>query len=306
MWFGFILGEIISGLVLSNAQTVLADTCGLIGSSQPDEQVDGCPAKIPLIQNKTLVAARIYSDFGNDVPSLACNGACTDYSAETKFTQGVTDAFAFGSVIVNPGCTIYVFSDELYRGTSKKFEPGLYTNIKTESPFYSCLTSACAKSMLFTCQQVLPSCTPSSDWVTVTTLDNSNSTVATDFSYKKTIGTKFTEAMTASFGTSLTVKEELQESFYGLFKQSTSISATINFDWKTMDTEETSTDTSYTVDVTLPAGLKVFIQEVVGTCDGSKIHTQMFKVVDPKKNNQILRTYQGKMKSYSLMDQFDQ
>lgn len=308
-----------SGLMLSNA-----DTCGLVisNSSHELQQINGCRDDLPLIDNgtsptfkKTILAARIYHGSGDGFTPWSCNGKCTDWPAETRSSFGETKGamLPMGSVIVNPGCTMYVFSGYNYRGGFITFEAGVHPLVKQTNKqtnyLYACYTItpsplgnavACAKSVMFTCVQVFPTCTPSSAWHTVATLDNQHSTVASQFSYTKTIGTKFSTAITNSFGVSVTAKSTFEAGFFDLFAAKTSLSLTIKYDWSRLDTEEKSTDTSYNVEVTLPAGLKVHIEEVVGTCGGSTIQTQMFRVVDSKKN-QTLITYQGKMKSYSLV-----
>merc|ERR1712183_1005840 len=37
------------------------------------EKLTGCPAKIPITENKKIVAGRIYYEVGNGLPELSCN-----------------------------------------------------------------------------------------------------------------------------------------------------------------------------------------------------------------------------------------
>lgn len=86
--------------------------------------------------------------------------------------------------------------------------------------------------------------------------------------------------MKTSMSVSETVSEAITEAFTDIFesfKSTLTLSETSTFDWSELDTETKSEATSYTVEVTLPAGLKVHIMEAVGACGGSKVQTQMFK-----------------------------
>ena len=178
------------------SQPATGATCGLVGDSQPGEQLNGCPAEIPVLdkENQIIVAARIYDTAGwnyagTDITELSCVGTCQDIEAETKFTGPNGDAFIMGSVIINPGCTMIVFQEYNYLGGEiKRFDSGVHPTIAIEAPLQDCGSVACARSMLFTCKQVFPVCTPKSYWQTVTTLDNSEATVDSHFSYKKTVG----------------------------------------------------------------------------------------------------------------------
>lgn len=324
MWFGVILVEILSGLMLSNAQTdqitaaptfdqVLGaaetPTCGLggpeaVGDSE-SKQV-GCPGEIPVVREKDgkkeIVAARVYRGSPTDLQFTSCNGDCKDYLAETKLTSAAPNAFLFASLFVNPGCKVFVFEDYNFAGTTKEkeFLPGLHHKVKPELPLHPNSEGiAVAKSMGFTCTQVLPSCTPSDKWQTVATLENTDASGPTTFSYLKTVGTSFSTSITNSFSVSVTWEAEVKASLFGQ-TASQGVSATTGYDWTSLDEEEKTTTRTYNVDVLVPAGLKVHIEEVLGTCGGSSVHTQMFRVLDDSNGN-ILRTHQGKIKSYTLI-----
>ena len=76
---------------------------------------------------------------------------------------------------------------------------------------------------------------------------------------------------------SATVSAEIGASFFSAFRAKVGVSATTGFDWKTTDSETQSTSTAFNVKELVPAGKKIQIQEVVGTCGGSTVHTQMFR-----------------------------
>ena len=134
------------------------------------------------------MAGRIYDGQGNNVPALSCNGAYNNWYAETKYTHPPPTFTGVGSIIVNPGCTLYIFEDYDFAGNySELTGPSTYLNPKKEPPLDHCSTP-CAASLLWTCKQIYPSCTPTDKWQPVTQIDNSLSSVSTTFTYEKTVG----------------------------------------------------------------------------------------------------------------------
>lgn len=276
---------------------------------------DGCPAEIPIIEDGKIMAARIWRQQGNDIPELSCNGGYEDWFAGTKDTQGGDSESGFriavSSIFVNPGCHVVLFKDHDFKRDHKSFTPGLYPNPKIERPIGPCLIQnrviPCVGSMLFSCQQTYPTCTPSDSWETVTEIDNSGSSVTSTFTYKKEVGTTFSQEMQNSQSVSKTVSAELEIAFWGNTAK-LGVSSTTGFDWTKTDSTTKSETTSFTVEVEVPPGVKMSIQDAVGTCGGSKIHTQLFRILDsnPKKDRigdseKVVKTsFQGRMDKYSL------
>ena len=58
---------------------------------------------------------------------------------------------------------------------------------------------------------------------------------------------------------SATVSAEISASFFSAFSAKVGVSATTGFDWKTTDSETQSTSTTFTVELTVPAGKKIQI-----------------------------------------------
>jgi len=254
-------------------------------SSSP---LTGCPSKIPTVANGKIVAGRIYQHQGSDLQELACNGwHYTDY-AETKYTKNDPYFQNFGSVIVNPGCKLYVFPEYNWEGAPLKYTPGIIPNPPYEwldigntiiiGPIFQC-SIPCVRSYIWTCKQTYPSCTPSDSWQTVTELDNSDSSVATKFTYEKMVGTEFSVEMTESMSVSATLSAEISAEFWGS-TFTAGLELTTGYDWTKTDSETKSEAKTYSVEIMIPAGAKLLIQEVKGTCGGSTIHTQMFRVID--------------------------
>lgn len=263
----------------------------------------GCPTELPITIDGKILAGRIYRETGNDIPQLACNGPCGNWYAESKFTQAAGGKDPFGSIIINPGCTLHIFSEYNYAGQSRQYTgPGVYPNPKVEKPIVQNCGVPCIASMLWTCQQTYPSCTPSDSWQTVTEIDNSQSSLSALFTYEKTVGTTFSQEMKESRSVSATVSASIEASFWGV-TATLGVSATTGYDWGKTDTETRSESKTFDVQVKVPPQVKMQIQEAVGTCGGSTIHTQMFRILDTgtsASEPKVIKTFKGMMKTYKL------
>ena len=100
-----------------------------------------------------------------------------------------------GSIIINPGCKLHSFMGNYNKGPYKVFSGfNIIPNPDFEysSKYYEPCTyggGPCwAGSLLWSCVQTYPSCTPSDSWETITVLDNSQSDIETDFTYERTVG----------------------------------------------------------------------------------------------------------------------
>eukprot|EP00092_Neocalanus_flemingeri_P084707 GFUD01106454.1.p1 GENE.GFUD01106454.1~~GFUD01106454.1.p1 ORF type:complete len:309 (-),score=24.12 GFUD01106454.1:698-1624(-) len=267
--------------------------------SASDVQPVGCPSKIHITMNQTIVAGKTYDGKGNNVPELSCNGKSKLWYKDTKYDAGGFYVL-FGSVIVNPGCTLIIVTP----WASKRFTgPTTIPNPKPNIPIIFGTISTCdggipcVWTLIWTCKQTYPSCEPSDKWQIVTKLDNSAQNISAQFTYEKTVGTTWSQSMTQSRSVSTTVSASISAAFWGV-TATMGISGTTGYDWKTTDSTTKSETRSYTVSVEVPPKSTFTIEEVVGFCGGSTIHTQMFRILDS--DNVILRTYQGAITSYDL------
>lgn len=257
--------------------------------------LEGCPTSINVTGNGTgygmvpgenIIAGRTYWDWGNSNEALSCNGNFTDYNPG-RFSP--TEHYArmhFSSVIVNPGCKVYVFKDIKQGGSSIEFTSGHISKTEVDWQYIlDCQEAACVQSLLWTCTQTYPSCTPSDAWHHITELDNTGSSVTTQFTYEKTVGTTHSEEIKNSMSVSATLAYEIEEGFNAGFvsaKEKFSASLTTGYDWTSTDSATTSTATTYNVQITVPPKTKVLISEVIGKCGDSTVNTQMFKITDTK------------------------
>ena len=180
------------------------------------KSVAGCFAEneISLIENDKIVAGRIYDGVGNDMALISCKladifakakevptdlskvqnfriseGFCTTWYAKTSGSSK-SGKFGFSTAFVNPGCKLYIFHDHDFKGAMKLFGPGRHLNPEIEGAIGSCNGIPCIGSMLWTCEQVFPTCKPTDAWQTLTELDNSQSRGNTKFPYTTPVGKK--------------------------------------------------------------------------------------------------------------------
>ena len=90
-------------------------------------------------------------------------------------------------------------------------------------------------------------------------------------------GTTFSESMQKSFHVSASVTASVEASLWDVMKATVSATVSTGFDWTKTDTTTRSKSTSFTVQVDVPPGVKMSIQDAVVTCGGSKVHTQLFR-----------------------------
>ena len=82
--------------------------------------------------------------------------------------------------------------------------------------------------------------------------------------------------MKRSRSVSATVSASVSAAFWGI-TATLGVSDTTGHDWSKTDTTVKSESTSFTVQVDVPAGVKMSIEDAVGTCGGSKVHTKLFR-----------------------------
>eukprot|EP00092_Neocalanus_flemingeri_P073160 GFUD01090206.1.p1 GENE.GFUD01090206.1~~GFUD01090206.1.p1 ORF type:complete len:313 (+),score=21.68 GFUD01090206.1:80-1018(+) len=271
--------------------------------SASDVQPFGCPSKIPITMNQAIVAGKTYDGKGNNVPELSCNGKSKLWYKDTKYDAGSWSVL-FGSVIVNPGCTLILVTPwDSQRLTGPKTNPNPKPDISPgingigfRGTIFTCGGIPCVWTLIWTCKQSYPSCEPDDKWQIITKLDNS-ANISAQFTYEKTVGTTWSQSMTESRSVSTTVSASISAAFWGV-TATMGISGTTGYDWKTTDTKTKSESQSFKVSVEVPPKSTFTIEAVVGFCGGSTIHTQMFRILDS--DNVILRTYQRGITSYDL------
>merc|ERR1711915_922937 len=238
----------------------------------------GCPEwnELPRVYNKKFIAARIYGGQGHDIPALSCNG---HYDEESNEKQDSTPP-GYGW----PVCTLYTFCESYYTGTVKTFEgPVFFSKLPTN---YFCghyLPSdiPAIASLIADCRQHYPDCSPSDDWVTVASLDNTDSTIPAKFTYEYSIGTSWSVEMSEGMSADATISEEMSVAFFEIFEAKIGVSVTTGYNWNKVSSQAQNEVKKYTDSVEVPAGKIIQMQQAKGTCGGSNVFTEMFRNLVP-------------------------
>merc|ERR1711892_280622 len=143
----------------------------------------GCPAftEIPVAElheknpeKDFFYGGRRYHDKGNSIPALACNGPAYDMADGDKESAPAGRYYTIGSLMINPGCSFYLFEYSNYEGRYVEYTGGNTGRLVSEVPITSWAAScnggeACFKSMMMSCQQRFPNCAPEDGWETIAT-----------------------------------------------------------------------------------------------------------------------------------------
>jgi len=229
-------------------------------------------------------AGRRYSGAGHEIPDLACNGNPHDREDGYASSAPPGSFLPFGSLLVNPGCKIYLFDGHNYEGDYVEYSGGhnglMIPKVPAEAHTCTDGDRACFGSFLWSCTQKFPNCVPEDGWTTITSLDNSESNFPTPFTFKQTIGTKWSQEVSESMSVSSRVEYSISENFFGIFEESIGVSVETGYNWGSVSGFEKSEVKEYDIGpIEVPAGEKVWIQGAVGTCGDSTVYTQMYKVI---------------------------
>ena len=139
-----------------------------------------CPALVDInnmYNSNTFTCARFYYGFGHDLPVRGCSGGCplAEYSnVPDGANEDAGDGYHYpmGSIMVKPGCTLYVFHDTNYGGKYDKYDgPGIYSKVNTG---HDSTDDGCAKghpSFQCRCRMEPVSCTPQDTFAVVLRCD---------------------------------------------------------------------------------------------------------------------------------------
>merc|ERR1712020_42006 len=91
-----------------------------------------------------------------------------------------------------------------------------------------------------------------------------------------------------SMSIDLSIADALEASYFTLFSETLSISASTGYDWTHTSSEAKSEEHSYEVDTEVPPGTIVMIDGAVGRCGGSTSKTEMFRITSYDPEGRIL------------------
>merc|ERR1712212_910860 len=227
---------------------------------------------------------RLYAVPVHDLALLGCNGVHHWRPQDYMETAAPGRAFYIGSIVVLPGCTFTGFRDVNYRGPTYVLEgPVVQSHINFNAGFnHDHGEVGWFGSFVATCEQQLPNCVASDSWVTVGSLDNSQSAFPAEYTYQHTVGTEFSKSTQHSVDISSQVSTEVKSKFFGFFKGKLGVSVKTGYDWTRVSSEATSEVVTTEVKIMIPPHEKVQLDRATGTCGGSVVHTELMRTVSSK------------------------
>jgi len=247
----------------------------------------GCPriSDLNVMYDSTrFLSMHMWQGPGHDLALLGCNGEHHWQPQDFMTTAAPGRAFFIGSIVVLPGCTFTGFRDVNYRGPTYVLEgPVVQSHINFNAGFnHDHGDVGWFGSFVATCEQQLPNCVASDSWVTVGSLDNSQSAFPAEYTYQHTVGTEFSKSTQHSVDISSQVSTEVKSKFFGFFKGKLGVSVKTGYDWTRVSSEATSEVVTTEVKIMIPPHERVQLDRATGTCGGSVVHTELMRTVSSK------------------------
>ena len=227
-----------------------------------------------------FIQFRFYQKPGGPIPSLACNGYGFESWAGDRYSPESPYFWPVGTLFVHHGCTLYEFSERNYQGEMHIFK-GPLAIYDGPDFFYHC-SVPCLASYIGECEMSMPDCVPSDVWTSVAYLDNSGSSIETEFTYTYTIGTVWSNEISKDFDIDVSVTEVLKRAFFKIFSDEVSSSFSTGYNWQSTSSQAKSDEISFTMETDVPAGTIVRIEQALGMCGASEVKTEMFRHTDLK------------------------
>lgn len=258
-----------------------------------------CPALVDvpdMLSTTTFTCARIYYGVGHALGVRGCNdcplSGAFDLGDKDDYDAGPNRLFPMGSVMVKPGCTLYVFHENNYAGSYDRYDgPAIYSKVESGS---NPTTPGCAKgnpSLKCRCGMKPVSCTPDDKFEVVLRCDATGAIDTIGCNYIKKIGLIFGQEMSESTSVSSTLKAELTAEFMGIFESTIGVSTTTGYDWTHSSSVSSSTLLEFEVIANAPAGLILTIEQAVGTCGDSKARTELFRIRHTDAKGNVVMTH---------------
>lgn len=244
-----------------------------------------CPAldSVPVMyDDETFLCARLWDASGDADPIQGCN-TCDSTPYESTTEDGYEHEYSrpVGSLIVNPGCIFYGFSEREFEGTVDEFPAGLYSLVdapNSPNSYPECANSF--HSVKCKCQQKLVSCIPEDGWAVKLVCDAMGATQPVECSYVKTIGTSYTAEVSEDMAISAGVSAEITVGMFGLFGSTIGTSLETGYDWAQTSSETMGEEESFQTVAFAAPGRILHIEQAVGHCDGNDAQTELFKIYD--------------------------
>jgi len=259
-------------------------TSSLNSSETSGRSERGCPRPSDLdvmYDDDKFLSACKWVGPGHDLALLGCTGQRFCSPQDTTQTDRPNYAYFVGSLVVMAGCTFTGFKETNYQGEKYIVQgPAIQSHVTFNSGFnHNHGDVGWFGSYVTTCEQSLPKCEPMDEWVTVGSLDNSQSAFPAEYTYQHTVGTQFTKSMQNSFQFSMGVEMKMKTSFFSFFEEKIGFSVHTGYDWKKVSTEAKSDAVTTQVKIIVPPFQKVKLDRATGSCGGSVVNTELMRTL---------------------------
>ena len=264
---------------------------------------------IPVMAGAEFTCVQVWRGWGHELSVNACNGQSvgswtlyfsTHFLGETYIKADHVDEdagwgnyFPWGSIMVKPGCTLYMFKGEEFSGSRWELRAGQGDD---DQPLHcsNVITGPAAvydnswgtsdwtnppgpTSWKCRCIQEPVQCQPEDRYEVVLVCDNTLGQVTTKCSYSQTVGTQFSESVEEGMSVDTTVEAEMAAQFFGMFSGGLGVSESTGYDWSSTSEAAKSEQVTVTVEAEAPPGLVLVIEQATGSCDDSEVRTEQFR-----------------------------
>lgn len=134
-------------------------------------------------------------------------------------------------------------------------------------------------SMIVTCDNAKPHCAKLMDrWEDVGVFDNTQSSDEGEFTLTHKTGVTLESEQQVSLEKSTEVEvHAFAKKILGIFSLKGSISGGTGYNWTKSSTRTHDDAIEYNVDIKVPPKQRLVVQQVVGHCDGSTVHAELFR-----------------------------
>ena len=243
-----------------------------------------CPQlrEIPTMygDTNTFTCARYYIGPGGNYPVNGCNGCSSGTYFDVVDGQDATATeghlYGMGSIMVKPGCTLAVYREYNYQGDYSLFNTGIHTLTGEEATAGDCGYGY--RSYKCRCGLTPVNCAPRDQFESVLRCDALSAVSPVKCDYIKKVGVKYSDELSQTISVGLDVEYEISAGLFEIFEASLGESVSTGFDWTSTSTSTKSQVEEFKVLASAPPGLLLTIEQAVGTCGGSIVNTELFRI----------------------------
>ena len=258
-----------------------------------------CPQlrDIPIMygDTNTFTCARVYMGKSGNYLVNSCN-KCNSGGAELNYFEvndgydadaGEGKLYPMDTILVKPGCELVGYSESNYGGEYQEFKEGIHLNAGHEMGQGDCGNGW--RSFRCRCQDLTPvNCEATDRFDVVLQCDAMGSSSPVKCDYKKQVGVVYSDELSTSVHVGLAVEFEISAAMMEVFSVSLGESASTGFDWTATSTSTRKQVKTISVNAEAPAGLFLTIEQAVGTCGGSTVKTELFRIRHTDSNGDIV------------------